>query len=109
MLGFVWACYDLGLKGTDLWMPAFVITLLSGGMMVSNFSYYSFKEIDVRNKVPFIALLAIVGIFILASIDPPKLMFAVFFLYMLSGPITHLLRFVRKRNRVTTNVDEIGK
>lgn len=107
MLGFVWACHDLDYSGANLWIMAFILTLVMGGLMVSNFSYYSFKEFDVRNKVPFIALLAIVGIFILASIDPPKLMFAVFFVYALSGPITNLLRLRRKRSRAAINPDKI--
>ena len=109
MLGFVWAAHDLNYSGANLWVVAFVITLLTGGLMVSNFSYYSFKEFDVRNKVPFIALLAIVGIFILASIDPPKLMFAVFFVYALSGPITHILRLQRKRTRAAVNPDKVNR
>ena len=107
MLGFVWACHDLDYSGANLWAVAFVLTLVTGGLMVSNFSYYSFKEFDVRNKVPFIALLAIVGIFILASIDPPKLMFAVFFVYALSGPVTNTLRLQRKRSRAAINSDKI--
>ena len=107
MLGFVWACHDLDYSGANMWAIAFVLTLITGGLMVSNFSYYSFKEFDVRNKIPFIALLAIVGIFILASIDPPKLMFAVFFVYALSGPITNVLRLLRKRSRTAINSDKI--
>lgn len=109
MLGFVWACHDLSYTGADLWFVAFGTTLLAGGLMVSNFSYYSFKELDVRNKIPFIALLAIVGGFILASIDPPKIMFSVFLVYALSGPVTNLVRSYRKRTRSATNPEKVGK
>ena len=109
MLGFVWACHDLSYTGADLWFFAFGITLLSGGMMVSNFSFYSFKEFDVRNKIPFIAMLAIVGIFILASIDPPKVMCSVFLVYALSGPITYLVRFYRKRSRSSAKSHEASE
>ena len=109
MLGFVWACHDLSYTGADLWFFAFGITLLSGGMMVSNFSFYSFKEFDVRNKIPFIAMLAIVGIFILASIDPPKVMCSVFLVYALSGPITYLVRLYRKRSRSSAKSHEASE
>lgn len=109
MLGFVWACHDLKYTGADLWFFAFALTLFSGGLMVSNFSFYSFKEFDVRNKVPFIAMLAIVGVFILASIDPPKLMFSVFLVYALSGPITYLVRLFRKRARLAHNREKTIK
>ena len=109
MLGFVWACHDLKYTGGDLWFFAFALTLLAGGLMVSNFSFYSFKEFDVRNKVPFIAMLAIVGIFILASIDPPKLMFSVFLVYAMSGPVTYIVRSFRKRSRLAENREKTTK
>jgi hypothetical protein len=41
----------------------------------------------------------VVGLFIVAAMDPPKLMFAVFLLYALSAPLIHLLRMYRKRGR----------
>jgi len=109
MLGFVWACHDLEYTGADLWFYAFALTLLSGGLMVSNFSFYSFKEFDVRNKVPFMAMLAIVGVFILASIDPPKLMFLVFLVYALSGPVTYFVRLIKKRTRTASNQEKSTK
>jgi CDP-diacylglycerol--serine O-phosphatidyltransferase len=109
MLGFVWACHDLQYTGADLWFPAFGLTILAGSLMVSNFSYYSFKEFDVRNKVPFITLLAIVGVFIVASIDPPKLMFLVFLVFALSGPATYLIRLFRKRTRLTNSKEKTSK
>lgn len=109
MLGFVWACHDLKYTGADLWFFAFPLTLFAGGLMVSNFSFYSFKEFDVRNKVPFMAMLVIVGIFILASIDPPKLMFSVFLVYALSGPVIYSVRLVRKRMRLAKNQEKPSK
>lgn len=109
MLGFVWACHDLQYTGAELWMFSFAITILSGALMVSNLSFYSFKEFDVRNKIPFVAMLLIVGIFMLASIDPPKVMFGVFAVYALSGPFTHLTRYWRKRGRSAAKTDQTVK
>ena len=77
--------------------------------MVSNLSFYSFKELDVRNKIPFVALLAIVGLFILASIDPPKLMCAVFAVYALSGLVTQMVRSLRKRKRAAHTPSNVQK
>ena len=67
--------------------------------MVSNISYYSFKEVDFRNKVPFVALLVVVMVFVFASIDPPKVLFGGFAIYAISGPVIGLLRFKRKRSQ----------
>ena len=107
LMGYVWVCYDTDWSGQSLWMLSFILTLAAGSLMVCNLSYYSFKELDLRNKIPFVALLAIVGVFIVASLDPPKLMFAVFVLYALSAPVTYLLRIVRKRGHSVQKSDEI--
>ncbi len=99
MVGFIWVCHDMQLSRADFAIPALIITVLLGASMVSNFSYYSFKDISPSERVPFYALLAIVIGFILASIDTPKFFFALFAVYALSGPITHLLRIKRKREQ----------
>ncbi len=97
VVGFVWACFDNGINGEDVALIALPIIVFSGLMMVSNVSYYSFKDIDFHNKVPFMAMLIVVLIFVLASIDPPIVLFSVFMLYALSGPLLSILRRFRKR------------
>ena len=99
MVGFIWVCHDLQLSRADFAIPALIITVLLGAAMVSNFSYYSFKDISPSERVPFYALLAIVVGFILASLDTPKLFFALFAVYALSGPVTHIIRLRRKRQQ----------
>ena len=99
LVGFIWTSHDLGYSGGELWLIALLITLIGGGLMVSRLSFYSFKDLALKNRVPTIAVLAVVGIFILAAMDQPKLMFSVFLLYALSAPVVHLLRMYRKRNR----------
>ena len=99
VVGFVWACFDNGIKGDDVQMLALPIIVFAGLMMVSNVSYYSFKDIDFHNKVPFMAMLVVVLVFVFASIDPPIALFGCFMLYALSGPVISLLRRFRKRGR----------
>ena len=96
VVGFVWVSVDQGYKGEELAIPALVITLLAGLLMVSNFLYSSFKEVDFKHKVPFAVLLIAVLVLMFASFDPPKVLFAGFILYMLSGP---LMSLGRKRKR----------
>jgi CDP-diacylglycerol---serine O-phosphatidyltransferase len=103
MVGMIWVWHDLGYSGSDLMIPAFILTILAGGLMVSKFSYYSFKDFDPRNRISFIAMLAIVLIFMLASIDPPKIVLIAFGLYALSGPVFFLLRWRRKRSHKVPN------
>jgi CDP-diacylglycerol--serine O-phosphatidyltransferase len=97
LAGLVWIGADLGISGKDVVYPAFVLTILMGGLMVSNISYYSFKEFDFKNRVPFVALLLVVLVYVFASIDPPKALFLVFLCYALSGPFLTLIRMRKKR------------
>ena len=99
VVGFVWACFDNGIAGDAVAIIALPIIVFAGVMMVSNVSYYSFKDVDFHNKVPFMAMLAVVMIFVFASIDPPIALFGCFMLYALSGPVLSILRRFRKRGK----------
>ena len=76
---------DLRFAGTDLTLAAWVITLYAGLTMVTNVPFYSFKDINYRKSVPFIAIFVIVLVFVAVSSDPPKVLFGLFVLYGLSG------------------------
>ena len=97
VVGFVWACFDNGIDGDSMAMIALPIIVFAGLMMVSNVSYYSFKDIDFHNKVPFVAMLVVVMIFVFSAIDPPISLFGCFMAYALSGPVISVLRRFKKR------------
>jgi CDP-diacylglycerol--serine O-phosphatidyltransferase len=85
--GMVWVCIDYDIKGTDYEIIVALITGLSGILMVSNFKYNSFKEVDWHGKVPFVALLAIMMVFIIVATAPSMVLFIVFVLYTIAGPV----------------------
>jgi CDP-diacylglycerol--serine O-phosphatidyltransferase len=95
--GFVWVMVEYGVDGHDVRWLAAVIALFGGLTMVSNFRYYSGKEINLRKSVPFFVILLVVLAFILVSTSPPEVLFGVFALYGLSGYGDALLRFVRRK------------
>lgn len=92
MVGMVWFFDDLDVMGRSVQIPALILTISAGLLMVSNVLYTSFKDFDYRSKVPYLAILAVVLAFALAAIDPPKVLFAVFLVYALSGPVYWVLR-----------------
>ena len=99
MASFVWTAHDLGQAGESLRYPAMVLTVVVGLLMVSRLRYPSFKggkKGPGADRVPFlvvpILIIAIVGV----MIDPPKVLFAVFALFALTGPL--VARRVRMRN-----------
>jgi CDP-diacylglycerol--serine O-phosphatidyltransferase len=97
LMGMIWMWHDLGFTGANLKIPALFVTVTAGALMVSNLTYYSFKDFDLRDRVPFAAILAIVLALMLASLDPPKVLFTFFALYTLSGPAIGVIRWRRKR------------
>ncbi len=101
VIGMVWVCFDAGIPGADVAYLALALTVIAGLLMVSRISYYSFKDIDFQNRVPFFMLLIVVLILVFVTIDPPVALFGCFFLYMLSGPFISVLRRVRKRSQRT--------
>lgn len=96
--GFVWVMMDFGVFGEDVrWWAAFV-TLFAGISMVTNFPFYSFKDINLRRSVPFIVVAALVLGFVLISSYPPGVLFGLFCIYALSGYVLYGVRVVRKRS-----------
>ena len=83
--GFVWVMDDLRFAGAQLTWAAWAITLFAGLTMVTNVPFYSFKDVNFRKSVPFIAVFVIVLLFVAVSSDPPKVLFGLFILYGLSG------------------------
>ena len=98
VMGGVWVAVDYGAQGADLVYGAFALTVACGILMVSNVRYRSFKDLDLKGKVPFVALLVVVLVFVFISIDPPQVLFCIFFLYALSGPV-FMIPSVRQRRK----------
>ncbi|MBV1882895.1 MAG: CDP-diacylglycerol--serine O-phosphatidyltransferase [Pseudomonadales bacterium] len=83
----VWVGFDRGFMGPDYAILVAGMTLLIGLSMVSNVSYTSFKEVDFKGRVPFVAILFVVMMFAVVFVDPPITLFIASFGYMLCGPI----------------------
>jgi len=107
-MGSVWFCETYHIAGADVTYGALLMTLAAGLLMVSRFSYYSFKDLDLREKVPFVTLLAAILVFVFLSLKPATILFSFFFLYMMSGPVVSLFRWNRKRMRLA-EADESPK
>lgn len=97
LAGFVWVGDDYQLGGTLMAPLGLVITLAAGALMVSNIRYRSFKDLNFKERVPFVTILSVVLVFALISIDPPRVLFGVFLLYLISGPTLTLIQLRQKR------------
>ena len=72
-----------------------LVTAATGLLMVSQFVYYSPKELDLKGRVPFLTLVAAVLVFAIVLSDPPRVLLACFTVYALSGPAMYLWRKYR--------------
>jgi len=88
--GFIWLMDDFGFFGRDFYWICWTITLLAGLSMVTNLPFYSFKAMNLRKSVPFIAVFVLVLIVVTISFDPPKVLFGLFVLYGISGYLVYI-------------------
>lgn len=83
----VWALYEYNVEVNQaVAIFAALVTFIAGALMVLNIRYYSFKDFDMKHRVPFIVMILIVLIFVIVSWDPPTVLFAMAILYAASGP-----------------------
>lgn len=94
---WVWMMYEYELQGAAVSWMTWVITVSTAVAMVSNIRYHSFKNLDLKGKVPFVKLFVVVLAFVLIALDPPRMLFLIFFGYFLSG---FFQRFFMKKRRV---------
>ena len=94
--GLVWVADNYGMSGQKWWLLASIVTIFVGGLMVSNILFHSFKELNLKNKVPFLSVLVLLLVFVFIAIDPAVVLLAVFAGYALSGPSLALWRWQRR-------------
>ena len=98
----VLAFQDLSLAAhRSPWILA--MTFLLGFVMVSTFRYRSFKDIDLKHRLPFTYL--VMGVFILAliAIRPEVMFFVLFLTYATLGAIFGTLRLGRPLKKPAPN------
>jgi CDP-diacylglycerol--serine O-phosphatidyltransferase len=96
--GFVWVMLDNKFTGYELRWYAAALTVFAGLSMVSSLKYYSFKSINMRKSVPFIAIFVAALFFILVSVDPPLHLFLLFLGYCLSGYVMGILELRKPKS-----------
>jgi CDP-diacylglycerol---serine O-phosphatidyltransferase len=96
--GFIWVVSQYELDSLAKVVLGFVITASIGALMVSRFSYWSGKDLDLRSKVPVAYLVLVPLIYALYAAGPAETLLITFGVYAASAPLLWLWRRVRKRN-----------
>jgi len=106
--GAVWLGieYDLAASVVPL-APLWALLLaLLGFLMVARFPYQSFKTIRLEQRVPLARMLLIVVLLGLVALNPPLVLWSLFLIYAMSGPVQHLRRSVVKASMTASSDEE---
>jgi len=97
LAGFVLLCNEYGFAGADVSYISLGLAVATGLLMVSNFRYYSFKDVDLRGRVPFIKAIVVMLTFAVVFANPRLSLFLLFTGYAISGPTLTLIALRRRR------------
>ncbi len=103
LAGLVWVSekYEYGVENLP-WL-VLILTVTTGLLMVSNFRYHSFKDINFKGKVPFVVMIFVMLGFAITLSNPATILCLFFFGYALSGPIVTIVLMRRKRQQSRSN------
>jgi CDP-diacylglycerol--serine O-phosphatidyltransferase len=95
LAGGLWFCIENNYDVNNIKYLVLVTTITTGLLMVSNFRYSSFKEIDFKNRVPFIVTILVMLVVSFVMAQPQRMLFVLSVGYAASGPLITLV--MRKR------------
>jgi len=99
MASVVWVCIDYDVAPETVSVGLAILMALLGLAMVSNIKYRSFKDVDFRDRMPFIGLIVLVLVIAMIYLDPPLAFLLIGTIYMVSGTLNWVIKFFRKRNK----------
>ncbi len=99
----VLAFKDLGLEAQHNWGLLFMCLLLAF-VMVSNFRYRSFKDLDLKERLPFRYLVLGVAVLAIVAYWPEVMLFFLFLTYAILGAIFGILKLGKKARLIKSSV-----
>jgi CDP-diacylglycerol--serine O-phosphatidyltransferase len=96
---FIWSFSEWREPGLPGLILTFLVTAAAGSLMVSGFSFPSFKGFDLTKPISFLWLVAIAAVISVVAGDPPRAFLLCFGCYALSAPLTWVWRRFRRRHR----------
>lgn len=94
---------DLMLEANgNLWL--LLMTILLAFVMVSTFRYRSFKDLDLKERLPFSYLVFGVGVLVIVALRPEVMLFVLFLSYATLGAVFGIFRLGKHVRRMRPNV-----
>ena len=89
VMGFISIMTDAEISPSAMAWPMFVVALFSGLTMVTNVPFYSFKDVGMKQSVPFVVIVLLALGIAAVNIHPPLVLFGLFVSYGLSGYVLY--------------------
>lgn len=85
-----------------------VLTVFTGLLMISNYKYFSFKELNFKGTVPYMVFVFTIVLLVVIAQSPHEVLLSICIVYATSGPITWLYRtqFKGKKQQETQVKDD---
>jgi CDP-diacylglycerol--serine O-phosphatidyltransferase len=103
LAGFLWASLEYHYDVESIKYLVLLLTISTGLLMVSNFRYSSFKEIDLKGKVSFLVAIVVMLGFAFVMAQPQTMLFLLFLGYAISGPVVTLVMRRKRRLQARKN------
>lgn len=95
-----WVGYKYGIEITPtVAFGTAVLTAFTGILMISNYRYFSFKEIHFKGTVPYVVFLMAVVLLVVIAQNPHEVLLTMCVLYAASGPAIWLYRMPSSKLR----------
>lgn len=98
----IWSGSGIAVNGSFS-IPIAVFTIVLASLMVSTIRYYSFKSVDFKDRVSFFTVVLAVFVITAVALEPPEMLFIIFFIYIISGPFVTLWELRRMRRERKEN------
>jgi len=100
-------CTRLNFSGTALNILVLIMLYVLSFLMVSTIKYNSFKKAELFTRMNFNILVAVILVIIFVAAEPEIALFSIGIAYILSGPVTTLRQYTKKRaERQTPSTSE---
>lgn len=98
----VWVMADYSIDPSTFTVSLALIVVVIAFSMVSNIKYRSFKDVDFRDKMPFIGLILLVVVIAIIYLDPPLAFLSIGTIYIVSGTASYLFKTIKKRRKLNS-------
>ena len=105
---FIWFATVWPEPGLGGLIGAFIVTATAGALMVSSFSFPSFKQFNFDRRIKFFYIVLVPIFFALIAVEPATMLLSMFGTYALSAPVLWIGRRLRRATRGTPPAQGAG-